>query len=112
MTVKTDWTVGSTWSLHFPDGRVADAGQIVEFSPLQRIAIKWRIEWKPELKNEGFSRCTFELEQKDASMKLIVTHEIDVLNSKLIEAVSGGWSFILSNLKSLLETGEVVLQKL
>jgi hypothetical protein len=43
-------------------------------------------------------------------VKLTITHEIDRPDSKLIEAVSGGWPRILSNLKSLLETGEVVLK--
>jgi hypothetical protein len=45
----------------------------------------------------------------DTATKLTVTHSIAVENSKLINAVSGGWPRILSNLKSLIETGEVVL---
>ena len=111
MYAETDWKVGSAWTMKFPDGRVADAGEIVEFSPPQRMVIKWRNEWKPEMKEEGFSRCTFDLEETDGAVKLTVTHGIDVLNSKFIEAVSGGWPFILSNLKSLLETGNVVLKE-
>lgn len=111
MDINCDWKVGSSWKLSFPDGRVGDAGEIVEFSPPKRMIIKWRNEWKPEMKEEGFSRCTFDLEQTDGAVKLTVSHEIDVLNSKFIEAVSGGWPFILSNLKSLLETGSVVLKE-
>ncbi len=42
-------------------------------------------------------------------MKLTITHEIDRTDSKLINAVSGGWPIILSNLKSLIETGEVAV---
>ena len=42
-------------------------------------------------------------------MKLTITHSIDKENAKFIEAVSGGWPKILSNLKSLLETGEIAL---
>lgn len=49
-----------------------------------------------------------ELEPLDGAVKLTVTHAIDRPQSKLIEAVSGGWPAILSNLKSLLETGEIV----
>ena len=92
------------------DGRIADAGEIVEFDPPRRLQIKWRNEWKPELKAEGFSHCTFELEPLEGVVKLSVTHEIDLADSKLIQAVSGGWPLILSNLKSLLETGEAVLK--
>ncbi len=42
-------------------------------------------------------------------MKLTVSHTIERPNSKLIEGVSGGWPRILSNLKSLLETGQIIL---
>ncbi len=55
---------------------------------------------------EGYSRMTYELEQKGESVKLTVTHEMDKSDSKFIKAVSGGWPMILASLKSLLETGE------
>jgi uncharacterized protein YndB with AHSA1/START domain len=73
------------------------------------MVIRWQNEWKPELKAEGPSRCTIELESVDRAVKLTITHEIDRPDSKLITAVSGGWPRILSNLKSLLETGEVAI---
>ena len=108
---ETDWKAGSPWRLVFPDGRTADAGEILEVEPLKRLVIKWRNEFKPELKAEGYSRCTIALEPTGGAMKLTITHTIDRAESKLIEAVSGGWPRILSNLKSLLETGEVVLKE-
>ena len=46
----------------------------------------------------------------DGAVKLSVTHEINIVDSKFIQAVSGGWPQILSNLKSFLETGEAVLK--
>jgi len=108
---ESEWKAGSPWKLVFPDGRVADAGEIVEADRPKRLVIKWRNEWKPELKAEGYSRCTMELEPAtDAGVvKLTITHEIDRPGSKVIDAVSGGWPRILSNLKSLLETGEVLM---
>lgn len=111
MTHDTEWKVGSSWRMIFPDGRVADTGEIAEFDPPRRLAIKWRNEWRPELKAEGWSRCVMELEPADNVVKLTVTHTIEVENSKLIEAVSGGWPKILSNLKSLLETGTVAISQ-
>ncbi len=60
----------------------------------------------PEMTAEGFSRLTYELEEKGETVKLTVTHEMDRSGSKLIKAVSGGWPMILASLKSLLETGE------
>jgi uncharacterized protein YndB with AHSA1/START domain/DNA-binding transcriptional ArsR family regulator len=104
---ETDWRQGSPWKLVFPDGRVADSGEILEIVPNKRIVLSWQNEFRPELKAEGFSRCTIELEEADGAMKLTIVHTIDRAGSKLIEAVSGGWPKILSNLKSLLETGEL-----
>jgi hypothetical protein len=65
----------------------------------------------PELRAEGYSRCVFEIEPVENAVKLTVLHTIDQEGTKFIEAVSGGWPKILSNLKSLLETGQVVLEK-
>ena len=107
---ETQWQAGSPWRLLFPDGRVADVGEIIEVMPLKRIAIRWHNEWNPELKAEGPALCTLEIEALDKAVKLTVTHSMAKPGSKFIEAVSGGWPKILSNLKSLLETGEVVLK--
>lgn len=92
----------------YPDGRVADAGEVVEIDRPRRLVLSWRNEWKPELKAEGYSRATFELEQKGESVKLTVTQEIDRDGSKFIDAVSNGWPMILASLKSLLETGQAL----
>jgi uncharacterized protein YndB with AHSA1/START domain len=109
MDVRSDFAAGSAWTLRFTDGRIADSGTIVEADPPRRLVISWLNEWKPELKAEGFSRCTMELEPLEGAVKLTVTHAIDRPDSALIGAVSGGWPKILSNLKSLLETGAAVL---
>ena len=107
---QTDWKSGSAWQLVFPDGRVADTGEIVEIDPPRRMVLKWRNEFRPELKAEGYAHCTIELAPIDDSVKLSITHVMDRAQSQLIEALSGGWPRILSNLKSLLETGEIILK--
>jgi uncharacterized protein YndB with AHSA1/START domain len=101
-----DWQLGSSWRLMIPDGRIGDSGEIVEIEKPKRLVLTWRNEFKPELKLEGYSRCTFDLEQTGDTVKLTVTHEIDCKQSKLIEGVSNGWPMILASLKTLLETGE------
>ncbi len=93
-----------------PDGSVTDAGEIVEAEPPRRLLIRWQHQKKPELKAEGESLCTIELEPTGPAVKLSITHTIEREPSSLIVAVSGGWPKILSNLKSLLETGSAVLQ--
>ncbi|PZM17114.1 SRPBCC family protein [Rhizobium tubonense] len=105
----TDWKVGSSWAMIHADGRVTDAGEILEMEPPKRLVLKWQNEWKPELKAEGYSQCVFEIEPEGGATKLTVTHSMEQEGSKLIGAVSGGWPRILSNLKSLIETGEVAL---
>ena len=107
---EAEWKVGGAWKLVFPDGSLADSGEVVEFETGKRLRIRWRNEWKPELKAEGWSLCTMEIEpEAGGNMKLTLTHSIEREGAKFIDAVSGGWPKILSNLKSLLETGSTIL---
>jgi uncharacterized protein YndB with AHSA1/START domain len=110
MHQESEWTPGAAWSLKFADGRTADSGEVIEIDPPRRLVLKWHNQFKPELAAEGPARCTIELEPVEHAVKLTITHAIDRSPSKFIEAVSGGWPRILSNLKSLLETGEAVLK--
>jgi uncharacterized protein YndB with AHSA1/START domain len=110
MHQETEWKPGAPWRLVFSDGRTADAGEVVEVDPPRRLVIKWQNEWKPEMKAEGYARCTMEIEPVEGAVKLTVTHGMERPDSKFIRAVSGGWPRILSNLKSLLETGEILLK--
>ena len=103
---ESDWKPGSSWRMMIPDGRTADAGEILEIDPPRKLVLSWRNEFKPEMRVEGHSRLTYELETLGESVKLTLIHEIDKPDSKLIEAVSSGWPHILASLKSLLETGE------
>ena len=109
VSVESEWQVGASWKLIFSDGRTADTGEIVELEAGRKLAIRWRNEFRPELKAEGWSLCTMELEPAGPAVKLTVTHTMERDNAKFIEAVSGGWPQILSNLKSLLETGSTTM---
>jgi uncharacterized protein YndB with AHSA1/START domain len=109
MSCESRWTPGSSWKLVTGDGQILDAGEIVEAEPPRRLVIRWRHQNKPELKAEGDSLCRMELEQSGTAVKLSITHTIERDPSKLIAAVSGGWPKVISNLKSLLETGSPIL---
>jgi len=111
MHCESQWTAGSSWKMVASDGHVFDAGEIVEAEPPRRLVIRWQHQNKPELKAEGDSLCTMELEPSASAVKLSITHTIEREPSKLIEAVSGGWPKVISNLKSLLETGSIALQE-
>ena len=107
-TQESEWKPGASWKIVFADGRTADSGEIVEIDPPRRLVLKWRNEIFPALTEEGYSRMTYELEPAGETVKLTLTHEMDVKDSKFIKAVSSGWPIILSSLKSLLETGEPI----
>ncbi len=108
---ESQWTAGSPWKLVYPDGRLTDDGEIVEAAPPRRLVIRWQHQANPEFKAEGVSHCVMELEPKGTAVKFSLAHTIDCEPSKFIMAVSVAWPMVISNLKSLLETGSIVLQK-
>jgi len=103
---QSAWKKGASWKLMIPDGRVADEGEILEIERPKKLILKWRNEFIPELRSEGDSRCTLELDPQGDTVKLTITHEMAKPDSKFIASVSTGWPAIVSSLKSLLETGD------
>jgi uncharacterized protein YndB with AHSA1/START domain len=106
---ESEWKAGSPWKMFSSDRTLLDAGEIVESDPPRRMVIRWRHQHRPELAAEGDSLCTMLLEPDGAAVKLSITHTVERDESKLIHAVSGGWPKVISNLKSLLETGAIAL---
>jgi uncharacterized protein YndB with AHSA1/START domain len=111
MHCESAFTTGSPWKLVNDSGEVWDAGEIVEADPPRRLVIRWEHQMRPELKAEGASLCTMDLQPEGQAVKLTITHSVERDGSKLVEAVSGGWPKILSNLKSLLETGSIAFEE-
>ncbi|MDP9043466.1 MAG: SRPBCC family protein [Pseudomonadota bacterium] len=110
MRAESTGTAGSDWKLVSQSGDVWDAGAIVEADPPRRLVIRWAHQMKPELRAEGDSICTMEIEPTEGvAVKLSITHTIEREHSKLVEAVGGGWPKVVSNLKSLLETGTAAM---
>ena len=109
MHCESRWTAGSPWRMVTADGRIMDSGEILEAEPQRRLVIRWLHQNRPELKVEGEARCTIEMEPYGNAVKLTITHTIEREPSKLIDAVSSGWPAIISNLKSLLETGSIAI---
>jgi uncharacterized protein YndB with AHSA1/START domain len=81
---ESEWTAGSAWKMVYPDGRVVDTGEIIEAERPRRLVIRWRHQHKPELKAEGESYCTMELEPNGSAVKLAITHTIERDPSKFI----------------------------
>ena len=106
----SEWKLGAPWKLMIKDGRVGDHGEILEIDPPRKLVISWKSSFLPELAAEGFSKLTLTLEPVGESIKLTVVHEIARDKSKLIDSISNGWPHILSSLKTLLETGESLVE--
>jgi uncharacterized protein YndB with AHSA1/START domain/DNA-binding transcriptional ArsR family regulator len=103
--VDTDWTAGSSYQGVHPraPGALLE-GENLEVDPPHRLVQSFHALWGEDVREEGMSRVTWEIEQVEDSCRLIVTH--DQLREGANEQLYGGWPMILSGLKTLLETGE------
>jgi uncharacterized protein YndB with AHSA1/START domain len=88
-------------------------GEVVEADPPRKLVHTWRFLWDGEIAAEGPTRVTFEIEQGEGdATKLTVTHELEnapqtaAYLAGRVERAGGGWSYVLSDLKTLLETGK------
>jgi uncharacterized protein YndB with AHSA1/START domain len=105
--VSSDWTPGSRFEMGARDGSVAlGEGENLEVDPPRRLVQSMRALWSEDVKNEGFSRVTWEIEPIGDSCRLTVTH--DQLREGANEQLYGGWPMILSGLKTWLETGQLL----
>jgi uncharacterized protein YndB with AHSA1/START domain len=105
--VKSDWKVGSPFALVM-DGQTTDTGQILEADRSRRLSYSFKHELDEEMRKEPATKVVFTLEAFGNLVKLTVTHEGFVAGGKLLDGISRGWPAILSGLKSLLETGQVL----
>jgi uncharacterized protein YndB with AHSA1/START domain len=104
---RSDWTPGSHYEAFHPGAGIAIAeGENLEVDPPRRLVQSFTALWSDEVKNEGASRVTWEIEQVADSCRLTVTH--DELREGVSDELYGGWPMILSGLKTLLETGELL----
>jgi uncharacterized protein YndB with AHSA1/START domain len=93
---------------HGPDGSLRGDSAVIEFDPPRRLVHEWRALYDPDLAAEQPSRVTWEIEpQEGGYCKLTLTHDRLEGAPKTAQSVSGdGWMFVLSGLKTLVETGE------
>ena len=106
LAVTSDWLEGSHYSLSSPDGSAMAEGENLEVDPPRRLVQSFSALWNEQVRNEGTSRVTWEIEPVGDSCRLTVTH--DRLREGAHGEVYGGWPQILSGLKTLLETGEAL----
>jgi uncharacterized protein YndB with AHSA1/START domain len=103
---SSDWTPGSSYKASVPGVIDIAAGENLEVDPPRRLVQSFTALWSDEVKAEGLSRVTWEIEPVGDSCRLVVTH--DELREGAHGEIYGGWPMIVSGLKTLLETGELL----
>lgn len=103
--VTSDWTKGSYYEGVGGQSKIFE-GENLEVDPPRRLVQSLRALWGEDVKSEGTSRVTWEIQQVGDSCLLRVTH--DQLREGANNQLYGGWMMILSGLKTLLETGETL----
>jgi uncharacterized protein YndB with AHSA1/START domain len=106
-TVNSDWKVGSRLEMGVAEAGVElGEGEVLEVDPPRRLVHTMTALWSDDVKREGTSRITWEIEQVADSCHLTVTH--DELREGANDQLYGGWPMILSGLKTWLESGELL----
>jgi len=103
--LTSDWQVGSTYELR-GQGMLIGEGENLEVDPPRRLVQTMRACWSDDVKSEGTSRLTWEIEPIGDSCRLVVTH--DQLRDGANAQLYGGWMMVLSGLKTWLETGQLL----
>jgi len=111
VVVESDWKPGSSYKGTTGDMTIAPEmmileGENLEVDPPRRLVQSFNALWSEDVKREGTSRVTWEIEPIGDSCRLTVTH--DQLREGANDELYGGWPMILSGLKTLLETGETL----
>jgi uncharacterized protein YndB with AHSA1/START domain len=105
-TIESTFEVGSPVRSHSPDGELWGDDVVLECDPPHVLSHTWRSLWAPEAADEPESRVTWRVEpHSDGSTRLTVVHDQLEQSPHTAESVSGGWMFIISGLKTVLETG-------
>ena len=102
---QSDWTPGSTYRAGVPGMAIAEGENLV-VEPPHLLVQSFTALWSDEVKAQGSTRVTWEIEQVGDSCRLTVVH--DQLPESANAELYGGWPMILSGLKTFLETGETL----
>lgn len=106
----SDWKPGSRWEhQRVDDAHTVDmVGVVVEATPPSRLVFTWARPSEAE-DDSKHSRVTFDIEPNgDGVIRLTVTHEDLEHDPKMLAGISGGWPKVLSNMKTVLETGRAL----
>ena len=106
--VHSDWEPGSRLEYLYPDGRLAAEGTVLEADPLRRVTMTFHAVWDDEVAADPPVRMTWEIQPAGETSRLTVITDDLVPGSATARSFEGGVVFIVSGLKTLLETGEAL----
>ena len=106
VSMSSDWTAGSEYKAAVPGIIDIAEGENLEVDPPRRLVQSFNALWSEEVREEGCSMVTWEIEPIGDSCRLTVTH--DHLRKDANSELYGGWPMILSGLKTFLETGDLL----
>jgi uncharacterized protein YndB with AHSA1/START domain len=106
--IESDWQDGSDVIYYNQDRSIAVKGKVLEVDRPHKLCFTWHVHYDKAAFEEGPTRVTFTLEQVEDTTKLTMLHDDFVDDSVLLPNITEGWIAIMSNLKTLLETGETL----
>ena len=106
--IKSDWRTNSPVTFYNQDRSIAVEGIIIESDKPNRLKYSWHVHYNPIAKQETPSTVTFQLEAHGDSTGLTVIHDGFPQDSVVFPQIDKGWIMIMSNLKTLLETGKAM----
>jgi uncharacterized protein YndB with AHSA1/START domain/DNA-binding transcriptional ArsR family regulator len=104
--IDSDFKPGSDFSMTLPDGTEAIRGEVVEADPGKRLVTTFDARWDEGVAADEPSRISWEIEPQGEAVKLKVTHDGFAGETETYRQIAGGMPYILSGLKTLLETGK------
>jgi uncharacterized protein YndB with AHSA1/START domain/DNA-binding transcriptional ArsR family regulator len=108
--VESTWQTGAAYTYRYADDRPMIEGKILEIDPPRRIVMTFLPRWEDAEEAPGVSRVTFEIEPEGAVCKLTLTHDDLDPHAPSSKGIREGWARILSALKTVLETGETLVE--
>ncbi len=106
--IQSTWKKGDDVTFFNPDKSIAVAGTILEARAPKHLSYTWHVRYNEDAEKETPSRVTFDLETVEDATKLTLTHDEFPKNSVVYPQVNEGWIAILCNLKTLIETEQVM----
>ena len=112
-SVEVDLRVGGAYIMRTPDGAPHISGEVIECVAPRKLTVTFNVNWPELIEKLGPTLVTYEIEEAGEAVRLTMTESHDrALDDDILSGGRQGWPAILSSLKSLLETGQVLTIKM